>query len=133
MADAATSPGLETLLRETRRFPPPAKFAERARVSSAAEYERLYRQSIDDPEGFWAEIARELTWNAPWHRVLDWRPPHAQWFVGGRTNLSWNCLDRHLTTWRRNKAAILWEGEPGETRTLTYLQLHAEVCKFAHV
>ncbi|MBI3724839.1 acetate--CoA ligase [bacterium] len=125
--------GLETLLRETRRFPPPSQFGERAKVSSAAEYERLYRRSIDDPEGFWADVARELTWTAPWHRVLDWKPPHAQWFVGGKTNLSWNCLDRHLSTWRKNKAAILWEGEPGETRTLTYLQLHREVSKFAHV
>src|SRR5579862_5882309 len=131
MPDAAVTASLETLLRETRRFPPPSSFAEKARVSSPAEYERLYKRSHEDPESFWAEIARELSWNAPWRQVLDWKPPHAKWFVGARTNLSWNCLDRHLTTWRKNKAAIVWEGEPGETRTLTYVQLHREVARFA--
>ncbi|MFM7736938.1 MAG: acetate--CoA ligase [Alphaproteobacteria bacterium] len=87
-----------------------------------------------DPEGFWAGVARDqLDWFHPWSQVLDWKPPFAKWFVGGKLNVSWNCLDRHLGTWRRNKAAIVWEGEPGDTRTLTYQELHREVCKAANV
>jgi len=94
----------------------------------------LYRRSIQDPDGFWAEQASELLlWRQPWHTVLKWEPPFAQWFVGGKLNVAENCLDRHLSGPRRNKAAIIWEGEPGESRTLTYQQLHREVCKFANV
>src|SRR5437773_12532383 len=99
---------IDQVLREERRFPPPAAFAEKAHVRSIQDYERLYRRSIDDPDGYWADVARELHWFAPWSKVLEWKPPHSQWFVGGRTNLSFNCLDRHLSTWRRNKAAIVF-------------------------
>jgi acetyl-CoA synthetase len=130
MADAGA---IETVLREGRRFPPPEDFRAKAKVSSIEEFERLHRRSLEDPEGFWGEVARELHWTAPWGDVLEWKPPHAKWFLGGRTNLAWNCLDRHLPTWRRNKAAIVWEGEPGDRRTLTYLELHREVTKFADV
>src|SRR5277367_885735 len=105
MSDS-TTPGLETVLREGRRFPPPEDFRKRAHVTSLEAYERLYKRSVEDPEGFWAEVARELHWFSPWTRVLEWKAPHAKWFVGGRTNLSWNCLDRHLGTARQNKAAI---------------------------
>ena len=124
---------IETLLRESRSFPPPAAFREKAHVSSNEDYERLYRESLEDPERFWGEAARELHWFKPWDKVLDWKAPHAKWFVGGKTNLAYNCLDRHLATWRRNKAAIIWEGEPGDRRTLTYNDLHREVAKFADV
>jgi acetyl-CoA synthetase len=97
------------------------------------QYRRLYRASVRDPEKFWGKIAGELVWFKKWKKVLRWKPPHAEWFAGGRTNLSYNCLDRHLDTHRRNKAALVWEGEPGEVRTLTYQQLHREVLKFANV
>jgi len=86
-----------------------------------------------NPERFWAKIAEELVWFKKWRKVLEWKLPFAKWFVGGKINVSYNCLDRHLSTWRKNKAAIIWEGEPGETRTLTYQELHTEVCKFANV
>ncbi len=125
------SQSLETVLRETRRFPPPAEFSQRARLKGIEEYERLYRKSMDDPDGFWSDVAKELHWFEPWSRVLEWKAPHAKWFVGGKTNLSYNCLDRHLGTARQNKAAIIWEGEPGERRTLTYQELHREVSRFA--
>src|SRR6478609_7343852 len=116
---------IESVLKETRRFPPPADFAARAHIKSAADYDRLWRRGRDDPEGFWAEqAARCLHWFEKWDRVLDWRPPHAKWFVGGTLNASYNCLDRHLAGSRKNKAAILFEGEPGDSRTLTYEQLH---------
>ena len=91
------------------------------------------RRAASDPEGFWEGFARELEWSKPWSKVLDWNPPHAKWFVGGKINASVNCLDRHLRTPRRNKAAIIWEGEPGDRRTLTYYDLHREVCQFANV
>lgn len=97
------------------------------------EYEELYRESIDQPEKFWAKEARELVWRKPWSSVLEWKVPYAKWFVGGQLNASENCLDRHLDGPRRNKAAIIWEGEPGEKRTLTYAQLHRQVCLFANV
>ena len=98
-----------------------------------AELEQLRAEASADPEAFWARMAEELHWFKKWDTVLDWQPPHAGWFVGGRINVSYNCLDRHLQTWRRNKAALIWEGEPGDVRTLTYQQLHTEVCKFANV
>ena len=97
------------------------------------EYRRLCKQAEDDPDTFWAGIARELHWFKPWERVLDWNVPWAKWFVGGQINLSYNCLDRHVAMWRKNKAALIWEGEPGEVRTLTYQQLLIEVSKFANV
>jgi acetyl-CoA synthetase len=124
---------IESVLTEKRVFPPPPAFSAAARVKSLAEYEALAKRAGEDPQGFWAEIARELHWFSPWKTVLEWKPPFAKWFVGGTTNLSYNCLDRHLATARRNKAAIIWEGEPGDSRTLTYHELHREVCTFANV
>ncbi len=124
---------IHTFLKESRLFPPPPAFSDKAHIKSLAEYRALYSRSINDPEGFWAEQAETLTWQERWHTVLDWKAPFAQWFVGGKINLSENCLDRHASTWRRNKAAIIWEGEPGETRVLTYGQLLMDVCKFANV
>lgn len=98
------------------------------------ELERLRAEATADPEGFWGRYAeQELHWFKKWDSVLKWAPPHAEWFAGGKINIAYNCLDRHLPTWRRNKAALIWEGEPGETRTFTYQQLHTEVCKFANV
>jgi acetyl-CoA synthetase len=123
---------IESVLKEQRLFPPPAGFSQRAHLG-AAEYERLSRLADEQPEAFWADIAAELEWFSPWRAVLEWKAPFAKWFVGATTNLSYNCLDRHLTTWRRNKAAIIWEGEPGDSRTLTFHDLHREVCKFANV
>jgi len=126
---------LESLLRERRTFKPPAVFAKRANWT-AKELKALRALGARDPERFWAKMAREhVSWFKPWKKVLDWKPPFAKWFVGGKLNVSYNCLDRHLEgehAWRRNKAAIIWEGEPGDVRTLTYGQLHAEVCRFAN-
>ncbi len=124
---------ITSVLKESRSFPPPAEFARAAHVRSQAEQEALYERAKADPEAFWAEQAQSLSWDRPWTKVLEWNEPHAKWFVGGRLNVSANCLDRHLSGPRRNKAAILWEGEPGDARTLTYEQLHREVCKFANV
>ncbi|MBF2087561.1 MAG: acetate--CoA ligase [Synechococcales cyanobacterium K44_A2020_017] len=124
---------IESGLQEKRVFYPSAEFSSQAQVKSLDEYQQLYDRAQADPQTFWAELAeQELHWFKPWHTVLDWQPPFAQWFVGGQTNVSYNCLDRHLTTWRRNKAALIWEGEPGDSRTLTYAQLHREVCQFAN-
>jgi acetyl-CoA synthetase len=127
-----SSSSIESVLTENRSFPPPTEFAGRAHVKSAAEYEALYARAAKDPEGFWAEVAGELTWAEPWKQVLEWKLPDAKWFIGGKLNLSVNCLDRHVATWRKNKAAILFEGEPGDTRVMTYGQLHREVCKAAN-
>ncbi|HZR83276.1 MAG TPA: acetate--CoA ligase [Candidatus Binatia bacterium] len=124
---------IESVLQERRKFDPPPAFAHEAHVKSFAEYQRLYDQAERDPEAFWAEIARSLDWFHPWHQVLEWKAPFAKWFVGGKLNVSHNCLDRHLQTWRRNKAALIWEGEPGDSRVLTYHDLHREVCKAANV
>ena len=130
---AATS-NIESVLHEERVFHPPEIFRGRARINSLEELERLCTEAHDAPEAFWARMAEEeLHWFKRWDKVLEWEPPHARWFVGGRINIAYNCLDRHLETWRRNKAAIIWEGEPGEQRTLTYNQLHAEVCRFSNV
>ncbi len=127
------STAIESILNESRLFPPPASFAAEAHVKSFEEYERLYAEAEADPEAFWAKQAEELHWFRKWDQVLEWNEPFAKWFVGGKINISYNCLDRHLSTWRKNKAAFIWEGEPGEQRTLTYLQLHSEVCRFANV
>jgi acetyl-CoA synthetase len=127
---------IESLLQEKRVFEPAKDFAKRANWSKKDERE-LRKQGERDPQRFWAKQAREnLDWFTPWKKVLDWKPPFARWFVGGKLNVSHNCLDRHLEgkhAWRRNKAAIIWEGEPGDQRTLTFGQLHAEVCRFANV
>ena len=127
------SAGIDTVLHERRVFAPPEEFAKDAHVSGMESYERLYAEADRDPEAFWARIAGELHWFEPWTKTLEWNAPWAKWFVGGKTNLSYNCLDRHAATWRKNKAAIVWEGEPGEVETLTYLQLLREVSKFANV
>ncbi|OLE51359.1 MAG: acetate--CoA ligase [Acidobacteria bacterium 13_1_20CM_3_53_8] len=127
-------PNIESVLHERRVFPPPPTFSQNAHISSMEELERLRMEAHDAPEEFWASLAEtELHWFKKWDAVLKWEPPHAEWFTGGKINISYNCLDRHLTTWRKNKAAIIWEGEPGEQRTLTYQQLYREVCKFANV
>jgi acetyl-CoA synthetase len=124
---------IESTLKEVRVFPPPESFAQAAHIKSLGEYRGLYEASLRDPEGFWAQQAETLRWSKKWDRVLEWNPPFAKWFSGGTLNLSENCLDRHVTTWRKNKAAIIWEGEPGETRTLTYQELLREVGRFANV
>src|SRR5947209_8158326 len=124
---------ITSVLKEGRAFPPDPEFSRRAHISSMQQYEDLYRRAAQDPEGFWAEMAEKLHWFRRWDRVLEWDLPFAKWFVGGKLNVSYNCLDRHLTGWRKNKAAIIWESEPGEIRTLTYQQLHSEVCRFANV
>ncbi|HEY6192016.1 MAG TPA: acetate--CoA ligase [Bacteroidota bacterium] len=124
---------LTTILHEKRTFLPGKNFSKLAHFHSLAEYKKLYRSSLKDPEKFWARAANELHWFKKWHTVLQWKYPFAKWFLGGKLNVSYNCLDRHLDTWRKNKAAIIWEGEPGESRTLTYQALHGEVCRFANV
>jgi acetyl-CoA synthetase len=129
----AQGPNIDSILNEQRKFDPPAEFSKHAHIKSLEEYERLYQESVDDPDKFWSRIASELHWFKKWDKVLEWNCPWAKWFVGGQINLSYNCLDRHVTTWRKNKAAIIWESEPGEVRVLTYQQLHREVQKFANV
>jgi acetyl-CoA synthetase len=124
-----SEPEINALLDESRVFAPPAAWREGAHVTDPAVYDRAAR----DPEAFWESFAKELDWISPWSKVLEWDPPHAKWFVGGRLNISANCLDRHLRTPRRNKAAIVWEGEPGDRRTLTYFELHRQVCQFGNV
>jgi acetyl-CoA synthetase len=125
---------IESVLQEQRVFEPPAAFSEGARIPSMAAYQQLYDEAAADPAAFWARLAeQELDWFEKWDKVLDWQSPFAKWFVGGKINISYNCLDRHLTTARRNKAALIWEGEPGDSRTLTYAQLHREVCQMANV
>src|SRR4029077_12171910 len=120
---------IEALLQENRVFPATSAFKAQANVSDPEIYDRANA----DLEGFWAEFARGFDWIKPWDRVLEWNCPWAKWFVGGQMNVSANCLDRHLRTWRRNKAAYIWEGEPGEQRVLTYGDLSREVNKFANV
>ena len=124
---------LDSTLRENRLFPPPAEFSARAYIQSMEQYEALYKQSIEDPETFWAGVANDLHWFKKWDKVLDWNLPWAKWFVGGKLNLCYNCVDRHVENGRADKTAILWEGEPGEVRKLTFRELHAEVQKFANV
>jgi acetyl-CoA synthetase len=127
------SESIESVLHEERVFEPPAAFSRAARIKSRAEYDALYERSVRDPEGFWAEQGEQLLWAKRWERVLDWKAPFATWFAGGRLNVSANCLDRHLDGPRRDKPALVWIGEPGDTRVLTYAELHAEVCRFANV
>jgi acetyl-CoA synthetase len=126
---SARETALSALLKEERRFPPPPAFQQEANASDPA----IYATAAADPESFWAGWAEQLHWFRPWERVLDWQPPHAQWFVGGQLNAAYNCLDRHLAGPRRNQAALIWEGEPGDTRTFTYWDLHREVSRCANV
>ncbi|HWD92184.1 MAG TPA: acetate--CoA ligase [Verrucomicrobiae bacterium] len=132
--------GITSVSTEKRVFKPAKNFSERARIPSLAQYLKLYRESIRSPETFWDKQAKsELVWFKPWRKVLDWKTPFAKWFIGGQLNVSHNCLDKWLDTPHANKAALIWEGEPaapgktGEERTLTYKQLHREVCLFANV
>jgi acetyl-CoA synthetase len=140
MAADQTPASIESVLHENRLFRPSKDFAKQARIKSLAEYRKLYKESVVSPEKFWGKRAKEeLAWFKPWKKVLEWKEPFAKWFVGGQLNVSHNCLDRHLGTAVANKAALIWEGEPatpgkpGEERTLTYKQLHREVCLFANV
>ena len=114
---------------QDKTFPPPPEFAARANISDP----EVYARAAQDPEAFWADWARQLDWFEPWHTVCEWKPPHAKWFVGGKLNVSVNCLDRHLEGPRREKRAIVWEGEPGDRRTLTFAELSREVNKFSNV
>src|SRR4051794_3302378 len=123
---------IDSILREARKFDPPPDFSRHARIKSMAEYQKLYDAAATDPEKFWAGVAGELHWFEKWNKVLEWDLPWAKWFVGGKINLSYNCLDRHVSGPRKNKAALIWEGEPGEIRTLTYQQLLGEVSKCAN-
>ncbi|MDB4875100.1 MAG: Acetyl-coenzyme synthetase [Gemmatimonadetes bacterium] len=123
------SENIDALLTENRKFPPPEEFRKQAFVSDPG----IYAAAAQDPDAFWTEQANELQWFEKWSTVLDWTPPHAQWFTGGKLNVSVNCIDRHVATARRNKAALIWEGEPGDKRTLTYWDLYVEVQKFANV
>ena len=120
---------IDDLLQEDRTFPPPDAFRAAANVAD----EQVYARAAKDPEAFWAGFAEELEWYTRWSRVLEWTPPHAKWFLGGTLNASVNCVDRHVRGARRNKAAIIWEGEPGDRRTLTYFDLYRQVCQFANV
>ncbi|HEX6581679.1 MAG TPA: acetate--CoA ligase [Actinomycetota bacterium] len=126
MTDA--QPHIDALLQEERVFPPPSRFAEGAVVSDPAIYER----AAEDPEAFWSEQAGRLEWSRPWDTVMEWAPPFVKWFVGGTLNASVNCLDRHVASGGGEKVAYHWEGEPGDTRTLTYRQLLDEVCRLAN-
>ena len=132
--DGASTAGqhLSSSMREDRVFAPPSEFAARAHVGSLNEYDAMYRQSVEEPETFWATAAAELDWITPWTTVLDWQLPVARWFDGGRLNLCANSVDRHALGARAGKTALLWEGEPGEVRSLTYAELHADVQKFAN-
>jgi acetyl-CoA synthetase len=122
-------PGLlDDLLREDRRFPPPPDFT----AGAVAGDPEVFERAAADPEGYWAECAERLDWFEPWDRVLEWTPPHAKWFVGGRLNVSYNCLDRHVAAGRGDRAALMWEGEPGDRRTYTYAELLEEVSRFAN-
>ncbi|MEM9926672.1 MAG: acetate--CoA ligase [Cyanobacteria bacterium P01_D01_bin.50] len=124
---------IESILQEKRLFSPSAEFSQNAHIKSLEDYQRLYDKAQSNPEAFWAELAeQELYWFQKWDKILDWQPPFAKWFVNGKINISYNCLDRHLTTANKNKAAIIWEGEPGDSRTITYAQLHREVSQFAN-
>jgi len=124
---------IDSILRETRKFEPSAEFAQQAHVKSFEEYQRIYKESIADPEKWWAEQAeKELEWFTKWDTILDWKPPFAKWFVGGKINASHNCLDRHIAAGKGDRPAIIWEGEPGDTRTLTYSELLKETNKFAN-
>jgi len=126
---------LSSMMHEKRVFYPPAELSRKAYIKSLEEYKEIYQRSLDDPEGFWGEAAQQLDWYKKWDKVLveDFGEGKHEWFVGGKLNVSYNCLDRHLKTWRKNKAALTWEGDIGDTKTLTYQELYYNVCKFANV
>src|SRR5262245_8324248 len=123
---------IESILSEARVFPPPPEFSKRAHIQSLDEYRRIYDEAAKNPEGFWGTKGREeLYWKVPFKTVREWKPPHAKWFVEGKTNLTYNCLDRHLPR-LKDKVALLWEGEPGEVRRITYAELLAQVNRLAN-
>ena len=124
---------IESVLQENRKFPPSAEFSEAAHISSEEQYQEMWQKAKDDPAAFWGEMAENLDWFKKWDSVLDGDMPNTKWFQGGKINASYQCLDRHVDSRRKNKAAIIWEGEPGDTRVLTFQDLHREVCKFANV
>ena len=129
-----TDQTITSVSRESRIFKPSAEFKSQANLGSYATYRRLYAESVNAPEKFWGRMAREqLVWRKPFKQVLQWKPPHAKWFLGGKLNVSENCIDRHLGTARENKAALIFEGEPGDVRTITYRQLYFHVCRMAHI
>ncbi|MCW3054128.1 MAG: acsA, partial [Chthonomonadales bacterium] len=127
MSTDSTTTGNEW--QQDKSFPPPPEFAAQANANDPS----IYARAAEDFEGYWADWARQLEWSEPWHTVLEWNPPHAKWFLGGKLNVSVNCIDRHLTGPRADKRAIVWEGEPGDQRVLTYRELSVEVNKFANV
>ncbi|MDA0717128.1 MAG: AMP-binding protein, partial [Cyanobacteria bacterium] len=131
MPEANTGPTIESVLQEERLFAPPIELAASARIGSLDAYQALCSKAASDPDTFWGDLARsELHWFEPFDSVLDWsNPPFARWFTGGTINLSFNCLDRHLNGPRADKTALIWEGEPGDSLSFTYRQLHTEVCK----
>ena len=125
---------IQSVLQEDRQFPAPEAFSAEAHISSEEQYQEMWQRAKDDPDGFWGELAREnLDWSEPFEQVSEGDMPDTKWFTGGKLNVTQNCLDRHLDNWRKNKAAIIWEGEPGDTRVLRYQDLHREVCRFANV
>jgi len=125
------SDSIESRLKEDRRFQPSEQFSKRARITSHAEYTAMYRRSLDEPDEFWREETYDLVFRTPWTTFCEWTLPKAKFFVGATLNLTESCLDRHLATENRTKAAIIWEGEPGDVRTLTYWELHREVVRLA--
>ncbi|WP_035615487.1 acetate--CoA ligase [Haloferula sp. BvORR071] len=133
MSSKSKSSSIESHLIEDRIFKPAKEFSAKARISSQAQYKKLWQESVDKPNVFWAREAKELSWRTPWTKVLDWKAPDAKWFVGGKLNVCENCVDRHAEGSRKNKAAIIFEGEPGDKRVITYAQLQREVMRFANV
>jgi acetyl-CoA synthetase len=130
---SSPSANITSVLKETRQFPPPPALSAGAHIKNGEEYQRLWQRAKDDPEGFWGEQAEALHWFRRWDKVLVWNEPHAQWFAGGKINACYNCVDRHAEGPRADQPAILWEGEPGDRRSLTYRDLHQQVCQFANV
>jgi len=130
-----TAKTITSMMEEKRVFKPSKESRQKAYIKSLDGYKRIYEQSIEDPEGFWGELAEQIDWHKKWDKVLveDFKEAKHEWFVGGKLNVSYNCLDRHLKTWRKNKAALIWEGDSGESKTFTYQELYYLVCKFANV
>src|SRR4030043_602674 len=126
---------INSMMSEERVFNPPKELSDQAYIKSLDEYRKIYKNSVEDPEKFWGELAEQIDWFKKWDKVMieDFANAKHQWFVGGKLNVSYNCLDRHLKTWRRNKAALIWEGDGGESKTFTYQELYYLVCKFANV
>ena len=120
---------IDTLLKESRVYQPTAQTKAGAYIQ---DYESAYKKSIADPEGFWSDVAKELEWFSPWTKVLEWNYPWAKWFVGATCNITYNCLDRHAKTWRRNKVAVIWVGENDQERVITYGELYRQVNRCAN-